>query len=293
MITDREIEQGLTGIGLETEDLVLVHGSLSSFGRVSGGADALVNAILAIIGPKGTLVVPTFNYAPDAFHPDETPSVVGAITETVRKHPNALRSHHPTHSVAAIGPLAEQITKDHEKVDPFGPGSALYKLFKLDGKVLLIGIGHTRNSMIHVAEELASVPYLDRVRQVTVKMPNGRLLTKIIRRPGCSQGFDQIAESLETAGAIRQTHIGSSFVQLMSAGSIIKAATELTQEDPTALLCEQPDCQACAEARAMVVAHEEQVREQELAAFLRDPVGEDIRPFEDSWDASENGESRN
>ncbi|WP_347246334.1 AAC(3) family N-acetyltransferase, partial [Thermogutta sp.] len=136
MVTKQHIIDGLRELGLRAGDTVVVHSSLSSFGKVQGGAETVVEALLEVLGPEGTLAVPTFNFEPDVFDPDSTPSVVGQITEAVRKLPGAIRSKHPTHSVAAIGRLARVITEGHENVSPFGRGSALFKLLQANGKVL-------------------------------------------------------------------------------------------------------------------------------------------------------------
>ena len=251
-VTQTEIEQGLRLIGLEAGDLVFVHSSLSSFGRVEGGADAVVDAILNVIGPEGTLAVPTFNYTPEYFDPAETPSVVGKITETVRLRPDAVRSLHPTHSVAAIGKRARELTEGHEKTHPFGAGSPLHKVCRWNGKILMLGVSHTTTSVIHVAEEMAHVPYLARRRRARVKTPYG-IVDLEIRRPGCSRGFDRINEELPGYAGER-TQVGGCLMQLYPARAIVEAALRMLDQDPSALLCGAPDCGVCAESRAMIAA---------------------------------------
>jgi len=49
----------LRALGLVAGDTVLVHSSLSAIGYVAGGAQAVVLALLEVIGTEGTLVVPT------------------------------------------------------------------------------------------------------------------------------------------------------------------------------------------------------------------------------------------
>lgn len=270
MTTRTEIEQGLIKLGLRPGDTVIVHSSLSSFGEVEGGAENVVEAILAVIGAEGTLVVPAFNFKPDVFDPETTPSVCGAITEVVRTHPEAIRSLHPTHSVAAIGALADVITEGHDKTEPFGRGSALYKVLQVNGKILQLGVTHTTNSMIHVAEELAGVPYLDRSRQVGIKTPTGRIVHQWVRRPGCSRGFDEIEEELEQREAIKETLIGDCRARLMTARSVIDTAVEMLKFDPESLLCEIPDCESCAEARAMISATEAEKAEKDITELAEE-----------------------
>lgn len=230
---------------------------------IEGGADVVVDAILRTIGTEGTLVVPTFNYSPNPFEPLVTPSVCGRITEAVRMRPNAVRSLHPTHSVAAIGRDAEEITRNHENVHPFGIGSPLYKVFEREGKILQIGVGHDTNSIIHVAEELAEVPYINRIRAVRIAGQGGESLRITVRRPGCSRGFPKLEDTLEESGAVIVTLIGEAVVRLMLAVEVVKAAVEILSEDQDALLCDIPECPTCAEARAMIAAT--QIEEEDEA----------------------------
>lgn len=270
MVTKEQIKAGLSELGLRAGDVVVMHSSLSSFGKVAGGAETVVNAVLEALGPTGTLVVPTFHYEPGIFDHENTPSIVGAITEEVRGRRDAIRSHHPTHSVAAIGPLAEAITEDVEKHDPFGRGSALYKALMVGGKILQLGVTHTTNSTIHVAEELANVPYLERQRRVGIRKPDGTVIYKWIRKPGCSQGFDVVDEAMQEQNAISEVMIGKCKARLMSARALVDMAVELLRVDPTALLCTRPDCGRCAEARAMVAATESQAQEREITELAEE-----------------------
>ena len=271
MVTKDDILSGLKEIGLNKADVVVAHGSLSSFGEVDGGAAAVVDAILQALGPTGTLIVPTFNYKPDVYDPATTPSLVGKITEEVRARPNAARSLHPTHSVAAIGPLAREITKGHERTTAFGRGSALFKVLQVGGKILQLGVTHTSNSMMHVAEEIVDVPYLEKQRYVGFKTAGGKVMHKWIRRPGCSKGFDAIEDALQESGAIAETMIGGCRARLMTARAVVDAAVEALNFDTEALLCDLPDCDVCAESRAMVAATEADKRDQEVIEIAEEP----------------------
>lgn len=269
-ITRSDIEDGLRKIGLQRGDTVVLHGSLSSLGVVEDGTDAVVDAVLHVIGAEGTLVVPTFNYSPNPFDPFVTPSVCGRITEAVRMRPDAVRSLHPTHSVAAIGRDAEEITRNHENVHPFGIGSPLYKIFDRNGKVLQIGVGHDTNSIVHVAEELAEVPYVNRIRDVRIAGPRSEIIRVTVRRPGCSRGFPKLEDILEEADAILETVVGEALLRLMLAGAVVNAALEMISEDPAALLCDIPECPACAEARAMIAATQIAEEDEEWIRNLKE-----------------------
>ncbi|HEV7210830.1 MAG TPA: AAC(3) family N-acetyltransferase [Blastococcus sp.] len=152
---------------------VLAHSSLSSLGPVQGGAAAVVDSLRNAIGADGTLVVPSFTPhvadsdpdwrgVPDAavrarreavpvFTPD-LPSPMGAIAEDVRRRPEAVRSRHPQASVAALGAHAQAIVADQPLHFALGAGSPFARLADVDGRILLIGVGHNRNSFLHHAE---------------------------------------------------------------------------------------------------------------------------------------------
>ena len=73
--------------------------------------------VLDVLGPAGTLVVPTFTFVHGksdhpVFDPARDASEMGRITETTRTRPRARRSRHLLHSVAALGGQAEEITAD-------------------------------------------------------------------------------------------------------------------------------------------------------------------------------------
>jgi aminoglycoside 3-N-acetyltransferase len=88
------------------------------------------------------------------FNPKNDLSQMGKITEACRLRKEALRSWHPTHSVAAIGPHAEYLLKNHEKSQsPCGGTSPFYKLIELDGYILHLGSRFGQTTSVHVIED--------------------------------------------------------------------------------------------------------------------------------------------
>lgn len=178
-VTGAQLRAELGALGIGPGDLLMVHASLSALGWVSGGAQAVVEALLAAVGPGGTLVMPAQSAdntdpmhwsappVPDAwwpviretmpaYDPRTTPTrAMGRIAELFRTWPGTLRSAHPSCSFAALGPLAADILGDHPLEDPLGAGSPLGALHARDAKVLLIGVGFDRCTMLHLAEDLA------------------------------------------------------------------------------------------------------------------------------------------
>ena len=155
-VTGADIAGSLRAMGLEAGDRVMVHSSLSSMGHVEGGADTVVQAFLDVLGPQGTLMVPTFTHSScEYFDPLESPSLNGAVTEAARRFPGAVRSLHPTHAVTAIGPDAESLVADDLNRGALGKGCALDRLIKKGGNIFLLGVSQSSNSAIHIGEDYA------------------------------------------------------------------------------------------------------------------------------------------
>ena len=55
----RQLAADLAALGVSPGSVFIVHSSLSSLGYVTGGAHTVVLALLDVLGPEGTLVVPT------------------------------------------------------------------------------------------------------------------------------------------------------------------------------------------------------------------------------------------
>ncbi len=175
-VTADSLAADLRRLGLRPSQTVLVHSSLSSLGWVCGGAVAVVEALLAVLGSGGTLVVPTHTGdlsdpsgwanppVPEAwwetiranmpaYQPASTPSRgMGAVPEVLRTWPGAWRSDHPHLSFAAVGPDGSRITAGHELADGLGEGSPLARLYELSALVLLLGVGHDRNTSLPLAQ---------------------------------------------------------------------------------------------------------------------------------------------
>ncbi|MDZ7849489.1 MAG: AAC(3) family N-acetyltransferase [Halodesulfurarchaeum sp.] len=198
-VTMAAIAADLRALGVESGDTLFVHTSLSSIGWVSGGAQAVVEALLAAVGPNGTLVMPahTGQYTdpddwenppiPDdwvqtvrdtrpPFDPDRTPSRgVGRVPETFRQHPNAIRSDHPLYSVSALGANADRIAGSHPDDYGLGPESPLGTIYDLDGAVLMLGTTHETNTSLHLAEHIADVEQAEQTRRAPVRRGGERV----------------------------------------------------------------------------------------------------------------------
>jgi aminoglycoside 3-N-acetyltransferase len=156
----------LKNLGIQTGDKLLVHASFRSLGKVDGGPETVISALMESIGENGTLLMPALSYesvteSQPVFNVNETPSCVGALTEYFRQRAGTLRSLHPTHSISAYGKRAEFFVNNHEQDStPVGLNSPLSKLKDEHGKILFIGCGLKPNTSMHGIEEFVIPEYL-------------------------------------------------------------------------------------------------------------------------------------
>ncbi len=167
----------LTALGLRPGMDVMVHSSMSKIGPISGGPNTVINSLLAVLGPTGTLLAPSFNhFEAKVFNPLTTPTTNGAIADTLWRRPDALRSLHPSHSVAAIGPRAAEYLADHLTNGVWSANSPIGRLVHGDGYILSIGVGHDRTTAYHIAEISLNAPCLDQVASTDkIVDPNGTI----------------------------------------------------------------------------------------------------------------------
>src|SRR5512143_4030923 len=120
--TRASLAADLLALGVAPGMTLLAHSSLSALGWVAGGPVAVIQALMDVVTPYGTLVMPTFTSdnsdpamwghppVPAAWVPvirEHTPAfeaaitptrMMGRIAELFRTWPGALRSDHPQSS---------------------------------------------------------------------------------------------------------------------------------------------------------------------------------------------------
>jgi len=248
--------EDLRALGLRAGDRVVVHASIRAIGPVECGPTGAAKALLATVGPRGLVVVPTFSYDSRHFDPASTAGRTGALAETLRGWPGATRSLHPFYSVAAVGPEAADLCEGHELVAGTAAGSPLDRLAEAGGSVLMLGTGHTANTTVHVGEFRADAPYLDIPfdptwpRAAETRSSSGPpLRVSYDRFPGCSRAFGVLERPLRARGLVRDGRVGRALAQLVPGRALVDETIELLRSDPTALLCSDPACYRCSRAR--------------------------------------------
>lgn len=195
----RELERRLHG----QFEILMVHSSVNHMAPMFTGTPLeLLHELVAFCGSERTLAMPAFYFGgakdPDVvaafrreprFDVRRTPSQMGMLTELFRRMKGVRQSLHPTHRVAALGPLAAEMTDGHDAASStFGPGTPFDFMAKRD--TLIIGLGKPFEilTQVHHAESLMGdqfpVPSEEIAIPVTIRDERGeeRPFTLRVRR---------------------------------------------------------------------------------------------------------------
>ena len=246
IVTRDTLIAGFREMGMEAGGLVMVHSSLSAFGHVEGGAETVIAALLAAIAPGGTLVLPTLCQR-DKERREETwdiansPSDVGKITETFRTWPGAVRSDHFTHSVTAVGPLAEEITSGHASAGPrpspwgpraFGYGSPWDKLYDHNALYCFLGVTYS----VHTLRHYIQARILEETIEALPAEASAQLQARVVgwNRPGLFPWWngEQEEEALAALGLVRYVQIGNATCRSIPAQTDVDTLLRLIHEQP-------------------------------------------------------------
>jgi len=239
--TIQKLKSDLELMGLQKDDVLLVHSSMKRIGEVEGVAEAVLDALMASL-PEGLLAFPTLTYeSVDAEHPLfsvlNTKCCVGILPELFRKREGVYRSWHPTHSVAAWGPGSRDFVSGHEKFDtPCAWGSPWGRLVKRKAKILFVGTGTVCNTMLHGVEEWFDVPQRFHEGKVALKVetPEGKIVEVPSRRhlDHTSQYYDKLDGLFTARRILKACGFGSSACHLMEAAPMMELTIKLLEKEP-------------------------------------------------------------
>jgi aminoglycoside 3-N-acetyltransferase len=260
-VTRSALADALRAAGVLPGNVLMVHTQMSAIGWVVGGADTVVLALQDALGDDGTLLVYTcwehdafhiadwpddrraaYRAEPPVFDPDNSEgwTGVGRVPERVRTWPGTRRSAHPLASVAALGPDADALTRDHRLDDGYGPTSPFARLVEKGGQILLLGAPLESLTIFHHAEALARVPEKRRVRfPARIRTPAGIIDVEVDEidtsrgpfpyetiLPDGAVDFDVIGRDALAAGVGRAVQIASARSHLFEAEPLVTFAVD-------------------------------------------------------------------
>ncbi|MGQ9651255.1 MAG: AAC(3) family N-acetyltransferase [Phycisphaerae bacterium] len=228
--TPAELTAALCGLGIRPGQTMTVHSSFGGMRYFKGTAFDALQAILDVVGPEGTVVMPTFSFdgrsydylaSGPSFDLRRTPAQTGLICELMRRRKDAIRSLNPTHSVVAVGPLAQTIVSDHENSrTPFDMHSPWRYLLELNAWMVFVGVPDRLlpvSAYHHFDEllegELGVRIYHPKPFEVRLLDAEGRerCVTTYAHDPetGRRRDYDRVCEYQVKMGVLKRSHVGA------------------------------------------------------------------------------------
>ncbi len=228
--TMTSLAAGLAALGVRSGMVLMVHSSLKRIGWTDDGPTTVIDALLNVLRPDGTLVMPAESPQiadPDntvLFDPRTTPTTMGAIPEAFRSYPGTIRSHHPLVSVCANGDRAKEITAEHAMEFCEGRGTPFEKLYLLQAYTLLLGVGFDRCTSLHYAESLvpnrrttiSRFPILENGERIWVDKPD--------MAPDNGVHFPIVGQRFLQQGQVRTGVVGQARALLFSTRALVDFA---------------------------------------------------------------------
>lgn len=247
IVTKDDITKALLELGISEGDTVLVHSALSKVGKIEGSAQTVIDAIEGIIGKEGTLVMPTFCQCDFAnvyktWYMDK-PSETGYLTEYFRKLPYVYRSNQETHSVAARGKLAYDLTYQHKWFGPhicpygeyaFADSSPWKKMYDLNVKVLFFGRDMGCFTFKHMLEARATEYFLLQMDEEQQELLKSEFMTPESHPNGFWLFYSAVKMQapLTEKGLVKETTCGDGPCYLVEAKTCCEAAYEMLMNEP-------------------------------------------------------------
>jgi aminoglycoside 3-N-acetyltransferase len=163
------------------------------------------------------------------------PSGMGSIPEALRTLPDSVRSTHPQVSVAAVGAQAAAVVERQTLGFAVGPDSPFGRLHDLGGHILLVGVGHNRNTFLHYAETLTPRPRL-KVRRFPLYVGEERVWVETLDVGDDNDThFPTVGREFEEQAGVQEVIVGDAPCRLIPVRPLIALAvgrlTELLAED--------------------------------------------------------------
>jgi aminoglycoside N3'-acetyltransferase len=164
---------------------------------------------------------------------------MGAISKALLRRPDRLRGDHPHNSFTALGPKAKNLIEGQAWNDVYAP---LRELAKLNGFVVLAGVGLNRMTILHMAETLAG-------RRLFRRWATGRDGSAVAVPVGsCSEGFPNLEKVLRLLAI--ETTVGGSRWRAFPSAEVVTTAAALIKTEPGITHCGDPECIRCPHAIA-------------------------------------------
>lgn len=245
MHTKSSLHADLARMGAPRNSTVLVHTSLKAVGEVEGRGEGFLDALIEYFtADGGLLLIPTHTWRnlSDKSKPTldmtSAETCIGTLPSLAALHPFAHRSFHPTHSMSAFDGrtrsgepgraedyIACERLRNPSTLTSTNADGCYGRLYELGGKVLLVGVGHNRNTYLHSVEERLGVPnrLTETQKPATIKLVSGEIVDRPLRSHSAagikdvSANYPKYEPAFLKHGAVSYGKLGEASAQLCDA----------------------------------------------------------------------------
>lgn len=243
---DSEVRRTLSSLSIPPRATVLLHSSFKNLSRDGYQAQSVLSSIVNYM-KHGNLLLPTMSWRyvnpkSPTFHPLKTPSNTGVLSKIFLKKFNALRSIHPTHSVAGLGENISDLLSTHHIDDtPCSKKSPFALLERANGYVVMMGIGFDCCTLIHCAEEqVAPDVYLKPIEEAEdykcTDYQNRKLNVRLRRHLYLPRNYWQFQDFLAMEGKIKIAYLGNTICLSFKAKDLLEIVLERLQKDARCII---------------------------------------------------------
>ena len=238
MLTKEDFKSAMIRLGVKKGMLLYVSASMEPFRYVVGGAQAILDALMELVGYDGTIVMaaPTYHLCDPieisavprdrieearknvhAFDKKlSVPSGVGEVPIQFMRNDAVLRSNHPMVSFLAWGKYAKLIVEKHPLHFGMNQDSPLGKIREYNGYVITIGNSYKDCEIFHLAQ-YATMKSPIRVYTCPIDRGGSTSWIQLLDLELNKEGYEEIGQEMEDRFLVKSTFIGNSTCRLFSA----------------------------------------------------------------------------
>ena len=242
---EAELRGALDQVGVRPGTTLFLHSAWDEFYNFDGDPLDLVHVLQRHMGAEGTIAMPAFPLRPDpeqVFDVRRTVTGAGLVPEMFRRLPGARRSINLIHSVAAIGPEADFLIRDHHRSEtPWDQHSPYARLSDVDAVLVCMGLPRSFGfaTAQHCPESLLyhEIPYFRQVFGEPVSYryrdESGKEGAHRIRRRIGRFRVARVRRYIDP-DQIRVTHLSNLRIQAIGARYLIERLVGLARKGITA-----------------------------------------------------------
>ncbi len=240
-VSRQQLKDALIRLGVRAGMVLEVHSSLRSFGRLEGGAMALIDTLKEIVTPEGSIFMPALRLSPELalteedrkmgltvkiklLDPDAPRTAMGIIADTFRRLPDTYAGK-DTISTAGWGKHGEEAVR-----------SGLNYPIHNGGKALLFGVDIYKLTAMHYMEDATPKAIQEMfapTEEILSVYPPDKWMTEAGHPP--VQAWYTIQRMAYDRGLIRETYIGPYKVMFFDIWDVVSIYRDELFRDPFGL----------------------------------------------------------